>query len=184
MYAYSTLYHLVAKVNIRDAGFVKWGLLEYVDPPLFFDNINNVGKIEVQGNIRNGDETLDVDAYFTLETGDNGGLVVKQNGGAKPYDADRLQYFRQFYKSILTIRLQDYAEVTDIETMTPLAEMTITDRNGEAVTYRFYIYSTRRCFYTVNGVGEFYVLRDQVEKLLRDADRILNGLPVDANDKT
>jgi hypothetical protein len=33
-------------------------------------------------------------------------------------------------------------------------------------------------------VGEFYVLRDNVEKLLRDTDRMVNGLPIDSDAKT
>lgn len=183
MYAYSTVYNLVAKIDVATANFINWGLLQYVDPPLFAENINNIAKIEIKGNIENGDEKLDVDAYFTLE-GEGETIVIKQNGGAKPYDADGVKNFRQLYKVMLGIRLQDYSEVKDIEAMTPLAEMIITDDKGETTEYKFYIYSTRRCFYTINGVGEFYVLRDNVEKLLRDTDRMVNGLPIDSDAKT
>ncbi len=183
MYAYSTVYNLVAKINLATAYFVSYELIDYLDSPLFSENINDIAKIEISGAIENGGEKLDVDAYFTLD-GEGETIVIKQNGEAKAYDADSVKNFRQLYKVLLGIRLQDYAEVTDTAQMTPLAEMTITDDEGETITYHFYIYSTRRCFYTIDGVGEFYVLRDQVEKLLRDTDRMIHGLPIDSDAKT
>lgn len=84
---------------------------------------------------------------------------------------------------MLGIRLQDYSDTTDTDAMTPLAEMIIELDSGETLEYKFYTYSTRRCFYTINGKGEFYVLRDNVEKLLRDTDRMINGLPINSDDK-
>ncbi len=178
MYAYTTVYNLVAKIDLKTASFVIWELLRYVDPALYAESIDTVAKIEITGSINNGGEKLDVDAYFTLE-GEGDAIVIKQNGGAKPYDADSVKNFRQLYKTLLGLRLQDYTESKDIETMTPLAEMKITDDEGTTIKYAFYSYSTRRCYYTVNGEGDFYVLRDDVEKLLRDTDRMVNGLPID-----
>ncbi len=182
MYAYSLIYNLVAKINISNAAFINWGLLKFVDPPLFGENINDVSKITIKGKIDNGEDKLDVDAYFTLE-GEGETIIIKQNGGAKPYDADSVKNFRQLYKVMLGIRLQDYSDTTDTDAMTPLAEMIIELDSGETLEYKFYTYSTRRCFYTINGKGEFYVLRDNVEKLLRDTDRMINGLPINSDDK-
>ena len=82
------------------------------------------------------------------------------------------------------MQLLDEAEMTDVEQMKPLGTITVTLDSGKTIEYAFYIYSTRRCFYTVNGVGEFSVYRDSVEKVLRDTDRVLKGLPVDSEAKT
>ena len=182
MYAYTTVYNLVAKVNLSTASFISWSLLDFVDPALFTENINDVSKIVVSGKIDNGDESLEVDAYFTLD-GEGETIVIKQNGSAYAYDADSVKNFRQLYKVLLGFKLQDTSDRTDIENMTPIAEMTIEMDGGETVEYKFYTYSTRRCFYTINGVGEFYVLRDSVEKMLRDTDRMVNGLPIDSDAK-
>ena len=67
--------------------------------------------------------------------------------------------------------------------MTLLCELTVTRDNGEVLEFKFWSYSTRRCFYTVNGEGEYYTLRDSVEKLIRDADKIMSGLPVNSDNK-
>lgn len=183
MYVYTTVYNLVAKIDLATANFVNWGLLQYVDQPIFSEYLDDTAKIEIKGTIENGEESLSVDASFTLE-GEGEALTVKEKNSAKPYDADSVKNFRYLYRVMLGLRLQDYADVTDIAAMTPLATMTVTDDEGETTEYKFYAYSTRRCFYTVNGVGEFYLLRDQVEKLLRDTDRMLKGLPIDFEAKT
>ncbi len=184
LYAYTTVYHLVAKLNIADVPFLNWGILEFVTSSLFSENINDVSKIEISGKIENGleEENLEVDAFFTLE-GSEQTIQIRPNGAANPYDLDSVRNFRQLYKTILGIRLENYADETDIDKMTPLATLTVELDNGEKTEYRFYTYSTRRCFYTINGKGEFYVLRDSVEKMLRDTDRMLKGLPIDSDAK-
>ncbi len=184
MFAYSSIYNLVAKTNVNSATFVEWGLLNFVQSALFSKNINDVSKIEIYGSIDNGGEKLDVDASFTLE-GEGEKLKVTQNGKDAPYDADSLVYFRKLYNVILLISIQDYSDVTDITApnVKELATLNIELDDGEKLEYKFYSYSTRRCFYTVNGKGEFYVNRDSVEKLLRDTNNMLLGRPIEPEAK-
>lgn len=189
MYAYSTVYNLVAKINIASAAFINWDILQYVSPAVFGDNINDVSKIEVKGSINNGaNEKLDVDTYFTLageknEKGQKDDIIIKKKGSDKKFDEDEVKNFRQFYKTILGIKLQGRTDSDETDKMTLLCEMTVTRDNGEVLEFKFWSYSTRRCFYTVNGEGEYYTLRDSVEKLIRDADKIMSGLPVDSDNK-
>lgn len=179
MYAYSTLYNLVATVDAASTTFLNWELLRYIDPYVYVKSIDDIAKVAIKGQIRNGEESLDVDALFTLD-GEGTDLIVKDQSSAKPYDADGVKNFRQLMKSVIGIKIQDYTEETDVSAMTPLAEITVTDDEGETVALAFYTYSTRRCFYTVDGKGEFYVLRDDVEKVLRDTDRVIKGIRVDS----
>ena len=55
--------------------------------------------------------------------------------------------------------------------------------DGEDTTLRFYQYSTRHCVVTVNGVGEFYLSCDLVNKVLSDTVKVINGEEVIANAK-
>lgn len=48
---------------------------------------------------------------------------------------------------------------------------------------RFYKYSERRSFMTINGQGEFYVLSSFVDKLIADSDRVVKGELIDATGK-
>ena len=189
MYAYSTVYNLVAKINLASAAFINWDILQYVSPAVFGDNINDVSKIEVKGSINTGaKEKLDVDTYFTLageknEKGQKDDIIIKKKGSDKKFDEDEVKNFRQFYKTILGIKLQGRTDSDETDKMTLLCEMTVTRDNGEVLEFKFWSYSTRRCFYTVNGEGEYYTLRDSVEKLIRDADKIMSGLPVNSDNK-
>ena len=58
-----------------------------------------------------------------------------------------------------------------------------TTNSGDTGTLGFYRYSTRHSLVTVNGVGEFYVLTDIVQKIENDTLRVLNGETVTAFDK-
>lgn len=182
VYAFSSLYWHVVKLHKDAAFFLDWELIDYIDPPLFTDYIYNVETIEIEGTLGTDGEELTVDAVFHLD-GDpvNEVLNSVRFGDSESYDADTLKNFRQLYNVILLLRLQDYADHTDLSRMTYMATLRITRIGGEPIEYVFYAYNTRRCYYTVDGVGEFYVSRDHVEKMLRDTDRLLNGLPVDAN---
>ncbi len=181
MYAYSTVFELIAKINASSAPFLDWSILEFVEPQLISHNINDVSKITISGSITDTNGKLDVDTFFTLE-GEGESIIIKENGSDRAYDADSVKNFRQLYMTIITLRLQGEADVKDAENG-HLATVKIELDNGDSYEFKFYSYSTRRCYYTVNGEGDFYVLRESVEKLLRDADRMLNGLPIDANTK-
>ena len=180
MYAYSTVFNLVAKINLSSAPFVSWGLLNYVEYTLFMENINDVAKIEIQGEIKNGAENLKVDANFVLD-GEKETIRVYPNGRKDPYNADDLKNFRQLYIVLISMSLENY--VDDVSKRDLMATVTITMDSGEVYEYQFFSYSTTRCYYTINGKGEFYLLRSQIEKLLRDTDRLLQGLPIDAYGK-
>ena len=183
IYVYSSVFNLVAKIKKENTPtFMSWDLLDFVDDSLFKDSINDVAKLEIQGEINNGNEKLSVDASFTLD-GEGQTILVTPNGSGKPYDADDLKNFRQLYIVLVALNLQDYTDLDDISQMDEVATVTITKDDGKTIEFKFYAYNSRRCFYTVNGEGEFYILRDSVEKLLRDTDRLLNGLPIDAYGK-
>ena len=59
-------------------------------------------------------------------------------------------------------------------------KMTTEDGNIE---FRFYQYSERRSYMTINGDGQFFILSDRVEKIWGDALKIINGEDVVATDK-
>lgn len=177
MFVYSSVYVLIAKINVSKASFTKWGLLEFVSDSLFAENINDVAKIEIKGSLdeknSRGDK-IDVDTFFTLD-GEKETIIIKTEGKGNGYDADDLKNFRQLYKVILGLKLYGYADEGYEKNMKQIAEMKVTMDDGRETEYVFYAYSSRRCFYTVNGEGEFYCLREAVEKLVRNTDRFLIG---------
>lgn len=174
MYAYSSLFNLVATLNYSDVSFLDWDLIKFVDRPVFYKNINDIALISIQGE--------GIDETFTLE-GEGQELIVTPKSTGKPFDADFLQNFRQLYKVMLSIYMEDYSPVTDTTTLETLMTMTVVTDAGDTIVYKFYPYSTRRCYYTINGSGLFYTYNDQIQKVLNDTIRAVKGEPIDSDGK-
>ncbi len=174
MYAYSQLFNLVATVNYADVAFLDWDLIKFVDRPVFYKNINDIAQISIEGK--------DVSESFTLE-GEKETIKITPKSTGKPFSIDDVQNFRQFYKTLLSINMEDYTEQSDVSRLECMMTLTVVTDAGEVTVYKFYPYSTRRCFYTVNGTGLFYTLNDQVQKALNDTVRAVKGEPIDAEGK-
>ncbi|MCL2775866.1 MAG: DUF4340 domain-containing protein [Oscillospiraceae bacterium] len=176
-YVISMEFGTIVEVTPDTVPFLTWGLLKFVDPPIFSENINDVAGITVKVPGK-------PDAVFTIDgTGQN--ITVYANGTALDFPnpdtsrgtaTDKAWNFRQYYKSILSINLWDYQEdVSNGED--PLLEMDILMKNGDINIYKFYfvVTDTRHCFFTINGSGEFYVLKDKVTKLIADTDLVMQN---------
>ena len=80
--------------------------------------------------------------------------------------------------------MEDYTEESDTSKLDCMMTLTVVTDAGETTVYKFYQYSTRRCFYTINGTGQFYTLSDQIQKVLNDTVRVVNGEPIDSDGKS
>ena len=181
-YALSPLYDIITKIDASNLSFVEWSLMDYLDKPVFNVHIDKVSEIELT--------TADKHFMFTL-TGINDDLVAVESAytartvfkGKDPADKPNtgIRNFRKFYQTILSLEREDFVEEPAESERALLCEMRVKFRNGEERTYKFYSYSERRCFMTINDKGEFYVLRSMVKKIVDDAIRLMNYETVDPN---
>lgn len=186
-YAFSLLFNLICDVPEELFAFLEWDLLNYVNKPLLQYNINDISSITVTS--KDFDETFILyvsDGATTTNpvtgsttTAKNLEVKMKSTGEYVKNPSD----FRQFYMGILTTNAVTYADVESEEGLELLATLKIITRSGDKFEYAFYPYHTRRCFFTLNGTGEFYVLKDSVEKIVNDAKRVTKGEPVSYLDK-
>lgn len=162
--AYSVMFNIVANVTEEKLKFLNWRFIDFVDKPMFQKNINDIETVEIIG--------ADVHETFTI-TGTDQSLSVTPESTQTALNPDALASFKRIYVKLLGLALEDYtdSDSTDEWVMT----FKIRTRGGYETEYSFYNYSTRRCYYTVNGVGEFYVLRDRVEKVLSDTKTLMAG---------
>ncbi len=173
-YAYTLLFDLITELPTEMMQWLDWDLIQWVDISVFMMDINDVKSIKVDS------ETAT--RIFDLEGEGQELTVTERETGFKP----EVQNFRQFYKTLLTIYMQGYVELTEEEIKALDDEkdlymtLTIETRAGKTKVYKFYPYSTRRAYYTVDGKGEFYVLRDMVTKVITDAEKIMTNTPVDS----
>ena len=157
----------IIEISADKVPFLQWDMLKYVDKPVFSQHINDVSEITIITP-----EKTDV---FTLEGLDK---ELRVTGNGTVLDTEN---FRQYYKSILYIDWWDYE--ASPENMEPMLEMIIKLKRGEEYNYKFYFLPTltRRAYYTINGVGEFYILREKVLKLMSDTELALQNLPIVAD---
>lgn len=100
-------------------------------------------------------------------------------------------YFRHFFQTILYASADGVANLTDAEMAAYRAKpdseaqlvMTVKTEDGD-YTFRFYQYSERRSYMTINGEGELYILTDRVNKIFTDALKIIAGEDVTATSKS
>ena len=138
-------------------------------------NINNVKTITVESDTAT--------RTFDLEGEGQELIVTERDSGFKP----EVQNFRQFYKTLLSYNLQGYVssdlgedEVSVLIPTDPYLVLRIETRAGVVTEYKFYPYSTRRAYYTVDGNGEFYVLRDMATKVISDAEKVMTNTAIDS----
>ncbi len=175
IYAYSLLFDLISEINADDMKWLDWDLISWVDTPLFQMNINDVKTIKIESDTAT--RTFDL-------VGTGSDLVVTERAtGFKP----DVTNFRQLYKTMLSLDFEDYVGLTEeeIEALDDSEDlymtMTIETRAGQTTVYKFYPYTTRRAYYTVNGEGEFCIIRDKATKVITDAEKVMINEIVDSD---
>ncbi len=163
-YAYSPMFNIISKVSAEKFDFLSWRFIDFIDKPMFQKNINDMKTITI--------EAPDFRESYTIAGADKELGVVPGISGI-PFDATELESFKQLYIKLLSLSLEDYAETTEGGEW--IMSFTALTRNGIEYKYDFYAYSTRRCYFTINGEGEFYVLRDRAEKIVEDAKLLMSG---------
>ncbi len=172
-YAYSLLFDLITEVSGSKLEWLEWDLIKWVDSSIFMMNINDVQTITVESDTAT--RTFDL-------VGEGQELVVTERAtGFQPV----VKNFRQFYKTLLSVDIEDYAPTESIEAIDMEKDLymtlTIETRAGKTHVYKFYPYSTRRALYTIDGKGEFYVLRDMATKVITDAEKVMTDTEIDSN---
>lgn len=181
-YAYSLLFNIICVMDEQTFSFLEWDLLDFVDKPILQYSINDVSSITV--NSKGFEETflLYVSDGETTTNPVTGTTTTKKNLQVKLKSTDKYiqnpDDFRQFYMGLLTTNIVTYASEKDPSKLDCLATIKVLTRDGKRHEFSFYPYESLRCLYTLNGKGEFYVLKTTVEKLISDAQKLVKGEPV------
>ena len=61
--------------------------------------------------------------------------------------------------------------------------LTVKSLSGRELVYRFYQYTERKAYMTINDQGVFYILNDRVQKIITDAEKAVTGDPIEATAK-
>ncbi len=174
-YVYSASKGTLCRIEEITVDFLEWGLDKWVSPYIFQTNILNVDKISFES----------AKGTYTFKlTGD----AERVNGVSEigsGYDGG-IENFRNLWKSMLMLTHDGYFDLGDAEKdflvnsadnkMLTISMLTHAGRTREISFYR---YTDRRVFYTIDGVGEFYLPITMVEKVIADVERFMSGETID-----
>ena len=170
--------------------YLEYDLIKWIDQYVYQQYITNIREMSVK--------TDKVEASYSLAHSFNseGDALLYVKANDEVFSEEQVANFRQYYKSLIAVAIQDYylndeyckmteAEMEEYIKDKDNAYLTFeyTTLSGDTTEIAFYQYSTRHSLVTINGVGEFYVLTDLVKKIENDTVRILNGETVTAFDK-
>ncbi len=185
-FAYSYLYDMIVLVETETVKYLDWDLLEFINSALFAEYINDVKNISVSGALRYDGKVYNIDEKFNISVGEENALTCYAHSTGKTFTGNRPvnNTVQGFYGTALSMKMGGYikTEGVDVSTLAEYASMTVTLNSGETLEYKFYRYS-ERCYYTINGQGEFYLSLRDVNKLLIDSVRAAYGEYVDSNEE-
>ncbi len=180
-YATSQIYDTIVKISADKVKFLEWELVDYLERSIFNYHIDYVKSIEITGKDKNFLFTLTGTGEALEVTEKHSGKILRSYPKGENLDAgDNVYNFRQFYKTSLSVYTEDSVDESTIGEKALLLTVTVTLRNGKSSEYKFYSYSDLRCYYTINGEGEFFVKRSAVTKMVRDAQKVVDGIAVDS----
>ncbi len=178
-FAYAYIYDIIVLVETETVEYLDWDLIEFITPSLFTEHIADVSEMTVSGNLRYDGKNYSIDERFSISYDEDEGTLncyAYSSGKLITGTTPEVNYVQGLYGTALRLQLGGYikTEDTDIEELVSngeYASMTIKMKNGEVLEYKFYKYTGGRCYYTVNGEGEFWILLSSVNKLLIDSVR-------------
>ena len=192
-YAVSNLYGYEAVIRVPNdkLSFLEGDVFTWIFPTPFYENIQNVRRITLEGSGISADYHL----AHSMTPEETPVLDVTESVSGTVIPNSDVKNFREYYKEMLNITNQEYAKMSEADLAALLADetqcfftMTVEEVGGRTNTYEFFRYyeestghiSGGKVIVVVNGVGEFYTTNDLVNKIIDDTPRVLAGLDVDA----
>lgn len=173
---------VISRVPEETVAFLGYDLFKWISPYVFGHYITQISEMTMDSG--------ENQASFSLEHFDdgsaNGGLRLACLEGIDFSPEAMVQNFRMYYRELIGVEMIDYAEFDEakrdeiVSEDNELYSFTFTTLAGKKTEISFYPYTTRRCLVTLNGEGEFYVLIDRVEKMVKDLGKLLNGVEIDS----
>lgn len=186
-YAKSAVYDIILEIDASyfryfDYKDVKWLSYDFIQFNIAFCKEVEVIAKDVHYTFACDNSGSKVDS----EKINSDGLIVKLKDTGALVDTDQ---FRNFFMTLLLTKVEGESDITDEQANELLANenklmLTLKYKTKHRdVTIKFYRYSERRAYITINGVGGLYILVPQVEKVISDAQKVLTGEPINSESK-
>jgi hypothetical protein len=196
-YCYSDYSNLIVEIDGSSLTFLDWELTDWVDESIVETHLAHLVDVKIETangeihyeldnsatdqsqGVSANDQVIYMTTDFTDGTANFSGEITNVNG------------FRNFYQTLLyaslegTLPEEARREAETQKNWIMTLEYTVDDGVNPVETkeLKFYRYTSRKAFMTLNGQGAFYMLTDRVEKFWDDSIRVMNGEEVDPTAK-
>ena len=164
-YVYSSYQDTVVLVPESSMNFLGYNIIDLFQENVFQYNIADVASIELK--------TPSWTRNYVL-SGSGDGLKITESFSGKEMDTPS---FRQFYISLLGVRIGGYSRVegSGAELLAHELSFVVTLKSGEKLNFEFYSESTMNCYMVVDGKGGFKTDRKQINTIIGNSDKLMRG---------
>jgi len=137
------------------------------------------------GGLSKGRYKVTIDSAAATVTDENGNVVAKylRYAGTSVFSGVYSGWLWATYEGVCDIPEEQKDAFKASDDSNCQVKITVNTKTGETLVYRTYQYSERRSYITVNGEGDFFILRSFVDKLIDTAHLVFDNVYVEADSK-
>lgn len=185
------IFNMVVEVDRTYLKFLNWTEFDWVESTLLQLNLAHVEYIDIDSPDYDLTFRMDNSASDQSSTVSSTNIVITADDGVNSAQTVDTANFRNYYKTLLYASMEGLCELSEEEMAEyralPDSEadlvLTIQSLSGREIVYRFYQYTERKSYMTINGQGVFYILNDRVQKFITDAQKAVAGETIEATAK-
>ncbi len=185
-YVLSAVYDMIVEIDKKYLGFLEYNDAAWMSQDMIQFNIAFLKQVEMITKDKHITYICDNSASDTSQKPASDKLAVTQKETGAAVDREQ---FRDYFITLVFTEFEGECDLPEEEIKKLTADpnslmLTLKyETKGRKREIKFYRYSERRAYVTINGVGGLYLLVPQVEKIISDAQKVLTGEPITGDSK-
>jgi hypothetical protein len=185
-YVLSAIYDMIVEIDQKYLPFLEWKDTKWLSYDFAPFNIAFIKELELKTSEFHYTFLCDNSKSDCNEKvqSDKMEVTLKETGATVD-----LGQFRDYFIALVWTQFDGEADISEEDAKALISDdknlmFTMRYKTGYRETeFKFYRYSERRVYVTVNGIGGLYIVVPQVEKLIADAQKILTGEPIEGDSR-
>ena len=185
-YVLSGIYDMIVEVSAEHFRFIEWKDAHWISGAIVPFNIAFLKTLNVKSNSFDYTFLCDNSNTDTSEGISSKNLLVNLKDPNKVIDVSQ---FRKLFQVLIYTNYEGDLELTKEEEdklISDPSKFILSFRYttaGRDYEFKFYRYSERKAYVTLNGVGGRYVKSTQIDKIISDTQKVLTGETIEVESK-
>ena len=185
-YVLSGIYDMIVEVSAEHFRFIEWKDAHWISNDFVPFNIAFLKTLTVTSSVFDYTFLCDNSNSDTSSGISSKQLLVNLKEPNKAIDVSQ---FRKLFQVLIYTNYEGDLELTKEEEDALLSDpskLLLTIRYttaGRDYEFKFYRYSERKTYVTLNGVGGRYVIATQIDKIISDTQKVLTGETIEVESK-